>query len=145
MHPDRARICSTAAKRLAQGLLAATLLAALAGCASGGSSPRVPAASASQSFSHELDREIQLRPLLVACFAQHGLIPARDLDSRWYQNGHVTMNNYWVEWWHDFEGLPVKVNGTWMHLDDVARRAATSGFWPVKLCGTLPSASPAGP
>jgi len=77
----------------------------------------------------------------VSCFAQHGLIAARKLDSRFYRHGHVVKNLYFDEWWRDNEGLPVKVNGTWMHLDDVVRNAAANGIWPTNICGPMPSPS----
>jgi hypothetical protein len=129
-------------KKLAGAILAAGIVAA-AGCNSAPSpSASSPAASASSSYFSELNRELQLRPVLVGCLAQRGLIPAKDLDSRWYSNGHVTTNKYWTMWWSSFNGLPVKIDGTWMHLSDVARQAATDGTWPTALCGPLPSASP---
>ena len=146
MNKSTADVGPVAALRLAQSLIAAALLIVGAGC-SGSSSPSPQASAAasySSSFSGELNRELQLRPVLVACFARHRLIPARDLDGRWYDGGHVITNRYWTEWWNDFNGLPVKVNGTWMHLADVARKAAEDGVWPTRLCGPLPSSSPAG-
>jgi hypothetical protein len=132
-------------KQLARGLAAAAVLAITAGCSSGGSvKPPSPTPNPSQSFARELNREIQLRPVLVGCLAKNGLIPAKDLDDSWYKAGHVTYNQAFIEWWRDFEGLPVKLNGTYQHLDDVVRFAATRGTWPAKLCGPIPSPTPAG-
>lgn len=118
--------------------LAAGLLALAAACSGGGSPQSSPAASASSSYFGELNREVQLRPLLVGCFAKKGLIPAKDLDSRWYQNGQVVTNKYWLMWWRDNGGLAVKFNGTSMLLEDIVHRAATTRVWPTNLCGPLP-------
>lgn len=138
MHPNRGRPYTAMPRLLAQGLLAA-LLAAVASCAS---SPAThPQPSSSRSFT-KLDWMLQLDPVVVTCLARHGVIPAKDLDSRWYRNGHLYLNQYFSEWWADNNGLPVKVNGRWMHLDDVAFQAVENGTWPVNLCGPLPSPSP---
>ena len=132
-------------KQLARGLAAAAVLAITAGCSSGGSSNSPsPTPNPSQSFASELNREIQLRPVLVGCLAKNGLIPAKDLDASWYHAGHVTYNQAFIEWWPDFENLPVKLNGSYQHLDDVVRLAATKGTWPTKLCGPIPSPKPGG-
>ncbi len=128
-------------KQLAGAILAAGIITAATGCNSSPSQPG-PAPSTSSSYFSELNRELQLRPVLVGCLGRHGLIPAKDLDSRWYSNGHVTTNKYWTMWWSSFNGLPVKISGTWLHLSDVARQAATDGTWPTQLCGPLPSPSP---
>lgn len=126
------------------GALAAVAVFATA-CTSSGSpsaSPPVsPSASPSASGSAGTSRYTQLVPVVVACFAQHGLIPAKDLDSRFYRNGHVIRNLYFDEWWRNNDGLPVKVNGAWTHLDDVVLNAAAKGTWPTNICGPLPSPS----
>jgi hypothetical protein len=128
---------------LALAPMLAAMVAAAAGCSSSSSSPN-PSASYSQSYTAQQQRQQQLEPLLVGCFASHGLIPAKDLQNQsWYQNGHVTVNNEFTLWWHNFEGLPVKLNGTYQHLDDVVRSAA-NGNWPASICGPEPSASPTG-
>lgn len=144
MNKSTASLNPVAELRLARGLLAAALLIFGAGCSSGSSSPSPQASARANSYFSELNRELQLRPVLVACFARNGLVPARDLDRRWYQGGRVIMNRSWTEWWNEFNGLPVKVNGTVMHLADAARKAAEDGVWPTSLCGPLPSSSPAG-
>lgn len=131
-------------KQLAGWMLAAVMVAVTAGCSSGGSPGPGPTPSASQSYFRELHREGQLRPVLVACFARHGMIPHKYLDSRWYQHGRVIQNKYWIMWWGSYNGLPVKVNGTEEHLADAARQAAEHGTWPTKLCGPIPSPSAAG-
>lgn len=124
-------------------VLAAALIAfTAAGCSSSGSPGNSPSARASRSYFGELNRETQLRPVLVACFARKGLIPAKYLDSRWYQNGQVVTNKYWLMWWRDNEGLPVKFNGTSMQLEDIVHRAATQNIWPNNICGPMPSPSP---
>lgn len=131
-------------KQLAGWMLAAVMVAVTAGCSSGGSPGTSPTPTASQSFFTELNRELQLRPVLVACLAQHGMIKHKYLDSRWYQHGRVIRNKYWTMWWSSYSGLPVKVNGTEEHLADAARHAAEQGTWPTKLCGPIPSPGAAG-
>lgn len=128
--------------RLALVLAAASVLAATVNGIAACSSHTSTESSYSQSFHRQLNREMQLEPVLVACLARHGIIPAKDLDKRWYRDGRVIDNKYFIAWLREFNGFPVKVNGTSMHLDDVARKAATTGAWPTKLCGRLPSLPP---
>lgn len=120
----------------------AIVLGAAAGCSSGSAAP-APSPSSSPSAVTQQQREQQLEPLIVGCFASHGLIPAKDVQNQsWYNGGKVTVNNDFSIWWRNFEGLPVKLNGTYQHLDDVVRSAA-SGNWPASVCGPGPSASAA--
>jgi hypothetical protein len=124
-----------------RALALAAALAAAAGCSSTSSSSN-PSPSYSQSYVSLQQRQQQLEPLIVGCFASHGLIPAKDVQNQsWYQNGHVTVNNDFTIWWRNFEGLPVKLNGTYQHLDAVVRSAA-NGNWPASICGPEPSPSP---
>lgn len=125
-------------KQLAIWTLAAVMVTVIAGCSSGGSPGPGALPTASQSYFKELNREGQLRPVLVACLAQHGMIPHKYLDSRWYRHGRVLRNKYWIMWWNSYNGLPVKVNGTEEHLADAARHAAEHGTWPTRLCGPIP-------
>ena len=126
-------------KHLAGALLAAAVLATA--CTSPGSPQASQSASPSSSAVTGQSRYTQLIPALVTCFARHGLIHAKNLDGRFYQHGHVVRNLYFDQWWRTNNGLPVKVNGTWMHLDEVVLNAVTKGSWPAKICGPMPSPS----
>lgn len=133
-------------RQLTRGLALSPVLAIVlgaAGCSSSGSSAPGPSPSSPPSAVTQQQREQQLEPLIVGCFASHGLIPAKDVQNQsWYNSGKVTVNNDFSIWWRNFEGLPVKLNGTYQHLDDVVRSAA-SGNWPASVCGPEPSASAA--
>lgn len=137
----------TMRRQLTRGLAVTGVLAAglagLSACSSGSGQPPSPSASASQSIPAQQQREQQLEPVIVGCLVKQGLIPAKDVQSQsWYSNGQVKANNDFVVWWHNFEGLPVKLNGSYQHLDDVVRSAA-SGDWPASVCGPAPSGAPA--
>jgi hypothetical protein len=125
-------------------VLAATLVAAAA-CSSGTSPQPSPSPNYSSSYATQQQREQQLEPVIVGCFAHHGLIPAKDVAGQaWYHDGRVVVaDNDFILWWRNFEGLPVKLNGTWQYLDDVVRSAA-NGNWPASVCGSEPSLSSTG-
>lgn len=75
---------------------------------------------------------------LVQGLVQQGIIKP---DPSWYQNNQIVPNQAFDQWWKNNSGLPVKVNGTFMHLDEVVLNAATKGIWPANICGPMPSAS----
>jgi hypothetical protein len=116
------------------------LLAGVAGllltasCTSSAAKPN----SIASSQAAEQARAAKLQPVLVQCFASHGLIPASDLAGQsWYQSGKVTLNNAFYEWWREHEGLGVKGRELVVWLND----AASQGTWPTSICGPMPSSS----
>lgn len=130
----------------AAGLVAGLSVAA-GGCSSSPAttspspSAVAPTSSPTQSFEAEQQRQAQLTPLLVACLANHKLIPAQDLAGQsWYRNGQVADNDAFVLWWHHNNGIVVKVNGTNQIIADLVQAAASNGTWP-SVCGAIPSPS----
>lgn len=123
-------------RRLVRGV---ALLAGLGGAllvTSCSSSPAKPNTVAS-SFSAAQHRAAKYEPALVACFASHHLIPARDLKNQsWYKAGKVRVNDAFVEWWREHEGLAVHGEelSNWLHY------AAVNGTWPTSICGPAPAA-----
>jgi hypothetical protein len=94
--------------------------------------------SAAKPNSIASSQAAKLQPVLVQCFASHGLIPASDLAGQsWYQSGKVTLNNAFYEWWREHEGLGVKGRELVVWLND----AASQGTWPTSICGPMPSSS----
>lgn len=127
---------TTAWPRKAHALFAIAVL--ITSCTSAGSNSTRPSPATSTPPGHA--RYLRLVPSLVGCLARHGVIPAKDLRNQsFYRRGHVTVNLDFAAWWRDFAGLPVKVDGTWQHLDDVIRSAAENGRWPTRLCGRMPA------
>jgi len=125
--------------RSVTGILAVAMASvALSACTSSGSTN--PQASFATSVANQQTRETELAPTLVGCLISKGLIPKKDVDGQaWYSSGHVTANNAFTEWFHDNNGLPVKLNGTTQTLQSVLATAA-NGSWP-SICGPMPSTS----
>lgn len=115
--------------------------------ADGSSSPATSPTSGTSSATSATLTVDQVAPLIVACFADHHLIPKSALaaektakpradSSAWLHDGKVSDNGPFGEWYRA-TGSAVAVRGktidSWVH-----EVAASSSAWPTSTCGPMP-------
>ena len=138
------------------------LSAALAGlvlagaCSSPSAPPKPkPSPSATDSFTAELQREEQIRPVFAQCLAQHNIpiwdtasgrmnVARQGTQQGWYRDGHVITGDAFRRWWSDHDGtyaISSALGKPSKKLDEWVTEAATNGTWPTKACGPMPAIS----